>query len=294
MANGILPAAALVPATYGLLSVADVTVTTDADYQWQQGFAAQFNSRPQLIRLLNRHTGIVPDGTVYDAGDHPMPQFEDIEPFYIELVYKGSSFGLSWEDKVEQIKDQLRAASGKAVEFELWTGASAIDNQPDTSKVQSFLTLSGDKAATVLGSGGVSPKKALSLIEGAIANSPTGGGGVIHVTRDLGSILTLQGAIKDVDGHLETVLGTKVAIGSGYIGNGPGTDQDTATDSSKWMFATGPVSVWMGEPEVVQEDAARAFKSSTNDVNITALRPAGIYFDPSIFYGVQIAIPDAP
>lgn len=293
MPNGIETAAPLVPASFGILSVADVRRTSSYD-DWVRGFSAQFNSRPQLIRLLTNSTGAVEDGVVYDANEHQSAQFELVDPFYIELTYKGSLLGSNIADQVVKAQEQLDAASGKAVEYEFWTGAAIKADNAE----QSYLTVDGDLAATVLGTGGVSPKKALSLIEGAIANSPTGAGGVIHVTRDLGSILTLQGAIKPVDNpdgtqHLETVLGTKVVIGSGYTGDGPG-DSNDATDSTKWMFATGPVTVFLGDAEVVNEDVSRSVNTSVNDINLAALRPASVYFDPSIFYAVQITIPDAP
>ncbi len=293
MPNGIETAAPLVPASFGILSVADVR-RSQSNADWVRGFSAEFNSRPQLIRILTRNTGIVDDGTVYDAYEHQIAQFEVIDPFYIELVYKGSLLGSNITEQMTKAQEQLDSATGKAVEYEFWTGVAV---KADAAE-QSYLTIEGDKAATILGSGSVAPKKALSLIEGAIANSPTGAGGVIHVTRDIGSILTLQGAIKPVDNpdgtqHLETVLGTKVVIGSGYTGDGPG-DSNDATDSTKWMYATGPVTVLLGDAEVVNEDASRSVNTNVNDINLAALRPASVYFDPSIFYAVKIAIPDTP
>lgn len=288
MPNGIETAAPLVPAAFGILSVADVRRTTSNE-DWVRGFSAEFNSRPQLIRILTRATGEVDDGTVYDANEHQTAQFEEIDTFFIELVYKGSLLGSNINEQRAKAQAQLEAATGKAVEYEFWTGAAVKADGID----QSYLTVGGDKAATVLGSGDVTPKKALSLIEGAIANSPTGAGGVIHVTRDVASVLTLQGAIKPVDQHLETVLGTKVVVGSGYTGDGP-NGADDATDSVKWMFATGPISVFLGDAEVVNEDASRSVNTSVNDINLAALRPASVYFDPSIFYAVKITIPDAP
>lgn len=288
MPNGIETAAPLVPAAFGILSVADVR-RTSSDEDWVRGFSAEFNSRPQLIRILTRSTGLVDDGTVYDADEHQIAQYEVVDPFFIELVYKGSLLGSNINEQRVKAAAQLDAATGKAVEYELWNGVAVKADGID----QSYLTVDGDLAATVLGTGGVSPKKALSLIEGAIADSPTGAGGVIHVTRDIGSILTLQGAIKPVDDHLETVLGTKVVIGSGYTGDGPG-DSNEASDTTKWMYATGPVSVLLGDAEVVNEDSSRSVNTSVNDINLAALRPASVYFDPSIFYAVQITIPDAP
>jgi hypothetical protein len=297
MANGIEPAAPLVPAPFGLLSTADVTVTA-GNATWIRGFAAQYNSRPQLVRILTRAEGIADNGTVYEAAsDADLRQSDNIDPFFIEIISKSSGMGYNDTEKRAQLVEQLETVTGKAVEFELWTGVGAISDGAE----QPYLQKDGSNGANIIGPGNATPKKALSLIEGAIADSPMGAGGVIHITRELASILTLQGAIKPVDNedtrfgaqHLETVLGTKVVVGTGYTGDGPGAG-NTATDDVQWIYGTGPVSVFLGEAEVTNEDLSRSFTPSSNDVNVSALRAAAVYFDPSIFYAVQVALPAAP
>lgn len=287
--NGIFPEQELVPAAFGVLSVADVV--TPEDDSWIRGFAAQFLSRPQVVRILSKYNGPVDNGTVYTPDDDlDRKSYEDIDPFFIEVESKLGAFNTIGSDFRGKLLKQIEAVTQKAIEYELWTGVAAIDDGSE----QSYLT---KNTSTVITTGGVTPKKALSIIEGAIAQSPTGTGGVIHMTRELGSILSLQGAIKPVDNpdgtqHLETVLGTKIIIGSGYEGTGPNAAAPAA--NTTWIYATGPVSVLLGDSEVVNEDDARSFTPSTNDVFIKAIRAASVYFDPSIFYAAQVTLPDAP
>lgn len=291
--QGIFPSQALVPASFGLLSVADLkdTASLDPKSHWLQGYSVEFDSRPQKVSILSKYTAALPSnsGIVYQASV-PDELFEDIDPFFIQVDDKGSAMGLLGQDRFSRILNQLEATTQKALEFELWTGAASIEDGAENP----YLT---QTTSTVLTTGGVAPKKALYLIEGALSNSPTGAGGVIHVSRDVASTLTLQDAIRPVTGpdgvvHLETVLGTKVIAGTGYLGNGPGLTDATATN--KWIYATGPVSVTLGDPEVVEEDLNRAFTPATNDVYLTAIRAASVYFDPSVFYAAQVTLPDIP
>lgn len=289
--QGIFPAQPVKAASFGLLSVADVV--TPEDEKWVRGFAAEFLSRPDKVQLLSALSGEVPNGVIYEPSDGTSTDtHQDVRPFFIEAINEVSGMGVRGKDPRASVLAQLEATTQKAIERELWDGPVIIADNDD----QPFLA-KGTNGPKLIGSGAVAPKKALSLIEGAIADSPTGGGGVIHVTRDLGSILSLQGAIKPVDNedgtqHLETVLGTKVVIGSGYTGSSP--DGALGSDTIKFIYATGPVTVILGESEVVNEDMNRAFTPSNNDVELRAIRPAAVYFDPSIYYTVQVTIPEAP
>jgi hypothetical protein len=289
--NGIFPAQAVQPASFGLLSVADVV--TPGDEKWVQGFSAEFLSRPDKVQLLSALTGEVPNGIVYEPAEGTSTDtFQEVHPFFIEAINEVSGMGVRGKDPRLDVLSQLEATTQKAIERELWDGPvikADDDDQPYLAKLPN--------GPTIIGAGAVSPKKALSLIEGSISNSPTGAGGVIHVTRDIGSILTLQGAIKPVDNedgtqHLETVLGTKVVIGSGYTGSSP--DGGVGDDTIKFLYATGPVTVVLGTSEVINEDMSQAFTPSNNDVEFRAIRPAAVYFDPSIYYAVQVSIPEAP
>jgi hypothetical protein len=49
--------------------------------------------------------------------------------------------------------------------------------------------------------------------------------------------------------------------------------------------------VHLGKIEIVNENLGQGVDASINDMRIKALRPAAVYFDPSIHYAVRVAIP---
>lgn len=289
--RGVYKAPDLVPAPCGILSVAQVMTHSSAKYdeRWVRGFSYEYESQP-TVRLLTVDDATVTNGELYDGtGD---AQFLEYTPFFIEVEDARSTFGVLGEDRFASVKKQLEAATQKAVEFELWEGQTAL---ADTNS-NSYLRKAG--AATVVNAGALDPITALMLLEQAIAASPVGANGVIHMTRDvaslLGSRLIYIPTQEGKSGRAMTRLGTAVVIGSGYTGAGRTSDANTtASASNKWMYATGPVEVHLGKVEVVNENLGQAItvSTNTNDLVIKALRPAAVYFDPTIHYTVRLALP---
>ena len=289
--RGIYPAPDLTPAPCGILSVARVMTHNSAEYdeRWVRGFSYEFHSQPetQLFTVNDVDTGAT--GVV---GDSTLPRFKEYEPFFIQVTETRSAFGINGEDRFEIVKKQLEAATQKAVEHELWEGHAARAE----SNGNDFLKKSG--GATVVNSGALAPATALMLLEEAITDSPTGTSGVIHMTRDVASILGSRLMYLPADGgktgKAMTRLGTEVIIGSGYTGYGRLNDSNsTASASNKWMYATGALDVHLSKPEVVNENLGQGFTASTNtnDLKIKAVRAAAVYFDPSIYYTVRLALP---
>jgi hypothetical protein len=156
--------------------------------------------------------------------------------------------------------------------------------------------LSKASAATIPVSGAKKPENALMILEQAISNSPTGQNGVIHMTRDVASILGSRLVYKkgetENSGRAMTRLGTDVIIGSGYTGNGPiGDTNAAASATNKWMYATGPVEVHLGKIEVVNENLAQGADVTINNMRIKAFRPAAVYADPSMLYTMRVTLP---
>jgi hypothetical protein len=69
-----------------------------------------------------------------------------------------------------------------------------------------------------------------------------------------------------------------------------GTVQMLATSTTKWIYATGSVDVYVGKSEVVNETLAQGYDVATNQNNmrIKAQRPAAAYFDPEVHYAVKV------
>lgn len=70
---------------------------------------------------------------------------------------------------------------------------------------------------------------------------------------------------------------------TGYI-------QQIGTYSTKWIYGTGTVRVFLGDVDVVNDNLAQAYDVSgnANDMRIKAIRPAAVYFDTSIHLAVRV------
>lgn len=286
--RGYFPPAELTPASSGLLSVATVETHSGREYdeRWVRGFDYEFDTLP-TVRLLTTNDDVVTNGELYDGTRSD--RYNTYIPFFVEVEDFRSAFDLPGEDRFKRVKKQLEAATQKAVEVELWDGRAALGDANDN------LFLSKASTASLAASGAFAPHIALMYLEEAIANSPTGEEGYIHMTRDVASYLgssILHKETNEKGPHLITRLGTRVVIGSGYSGNGPvGTANAEASATNKWMYATGAIQVHLGKVEVVNDSLAQGVDAAVNDMRIKAYRPAAVYFDPSIHYTVRVTLP---
>ena len=290
--RGVYPAPELKPTPCGLLSVARVMSHNAANYdeRWVRGFSYEFDSY-STIRILSVNDETVSGGELFDADGEP--NYLEYQPFFIESEVFQSTLGLPGEDRMAIALAQLEAATQKALETELWDGLAA---QAETNS-NNYLTKTGE--STIAAVGAYAAEAALFHLEQAIANSPYGGNGVIHMTRDVATILGSKIKFDEFDplpgdrlGKLRTRLGTEVVVGSGYSGNGPiGNANATASATNRWMFATGPIDVHLSKPEIVNDTLSQGVNASINDITIKAVRAAAVYFDPSIHYAVRVAVP---
>lgn len=286
--RGVYPAGELVPAACGILSVARVTEHTESDERWLQNFSYEFDSQPSFVRLLTVDDASVSNGQLSD--NQSDQRYADYQPFYIDVEDFASTFGLLGQDRFERVVNQLNTVTQKAVEFEYWDGNAA------KADATGNFYLSKAATATVPNAGAFAPNISLMYLEQAIADSPVGEGGVIHMTRDIASILGSRLIYKkgedEYSGRAMTRLGTHVVIGSGYSGNGPvGATGATASATNKWMYATGPVNVHLGKIEVVNDNLAQGADVTINNMRIKAYRPAAVYSDPSLHYAMRVTIP---
>ncbi|UDL15877.1 hypothetical protein QEH42_gp086 [Microbacterium phage Pumpernickel] len=290
--NGIVPPSPLEVAPCGLFSVARVVKHREDEEHWIGGFHVESDAFPTVTLRTNTDAEITAgQGVIYDGSDDS--DTYQATPFFVELSAKATSvdFLRDGEDLSPTMEKQVKAVTQKAVERELWEGI-ATQNALPASKASFLRRASADGGAEVVTSGGVSPEKALALIEQSISNSPTGGRGVIHMTRDVASSLgsRLRYFEKneiDENTYAVTRLGTLVVVGSGYTGAGPlGAAGTEASATNKWMYVTGGVQVDLGKPMVTA-----ASEVSTNDHIARISFPVAVHFDPSIFYAAQVTLP---
>lgn len=286
--RGVYDAPEIKTTPCGLLSVANVMTHTAREYdeRWIRGFSYIYDTEGTL-RILTTNDDSVTGGELFNSDD--LDRYKDYDPFYIEVEDFSSSFGILGVDRIAKIKKQLEAGTQKAVERELWDGLAATA----ASNTNVFLA---NADSEVVHAGAHDAYMALYHLEQAIADSPLGEQGVIHMTRDVASVLgsRLTFGLDDRENKFftQTRLGTPVIVGSGYSGNGPAEDQNAAASiSNKWMYATGPVEVHLGKVEVVNENLGQGADAAINSIRLKATRPAAAYFDPSIHYSVRVALP---
>jgi hypothetical protein len=290
--DGNFPASDLYPAPGGVLSVAKVTTHTARQYdeRWIRRFSQEFDSQPSYVRLLTVNDATVTNGELTD--NQSELRYFDYVPFFIDVEDFASTFGLPGQDRFKRVLNQLEAVTQKALEYELWEGVAA---QAETAaNGNMYLRKAGE--ATIPVSGAKKPENALMILEQAIADSPLGEKGVIHMTRDVASILGSRLIfVRKDDGtkKIMTRLGTKVVVASGYTGNGPiGDAAAAASATNKWMFATGPIHVHLGKSELVHDDLSQGVDATINNMRIKASRPAAVYADPSMLFAMRVTLPN--
>lgn len=289
--QGVYESHDLTPAPAGLLSVARVMEHTARahDERWVREFSQEYDSLPTSVQLLTVNDETVSGGVLStDSGSG----YLDYVPFYIDVEDFSSTFGILGEDRFARVIAELESVTQKAIEREFWEGKAA--QAETTANTNMYLTKSG--LPTVPVSGAFKPENALMHIEQAIASSPVGETGVIHITRDvasiLGSRLVYLKAKDDKPAQVMTRLGTPVIIGSGYTGNGPiGDGNAAASSTNKWIFATGSVDVHLGKIEVVNDTLAQGADVTINNMRIKAYRPAAVLSDPAMHFAMRVTLP---
>jgi hypothetical protein len=217
--------------------------------------------------------GLCSEGTFREKAegeDRPQASFD---PFVLYLPVTCSSLG--WQDLAEMAVVTLDVTTSHGVEQVL---AQGFDNAPLTNN-----PFFGDANLTILGGATESPAVALAYLEDAIAG--TGRGGVIHAAP--GTLAALNPALTYSDeGQLYTTgSGTPVVSGSGYIDTDPDGGSTPAADQD-WMFATGPVRVYLGE--ITVPPIAEALDRSDNTVTFRAERPVLALWDTALQVGVLV------
>lgn len=215
--RGVFPAPQIEPTEFGLFAVAKPNdhLTAEMDEEWVRGFYQMYNTLPNYVRNWDETSS-----TSYVVSSNPAsPLYRELKPIFIEVEDYRSTFDLPAEDKFTRAKLQLEGVSQKALEYELWNGEIALEQ--DLPNVY----MSKPTVTVIAGGTAYSPVRAMSLLEHYIGEmSPAGEHGVIHLTRDAFFLIaTNSGVFIHSEGkeHIQTATGTPVIIGSGYSGDGP-------------------------------------------------------------------------
>lgn len=281
--TGIFEAPKITPSEFGLLSLVKPETRSKED-QWVRGFSQEWDT--SLYSATNYDDTDTTSESV--ASDATPTRYDEIKPFFIEAEDYRSTLGFVGLDYIARVKRQLEGVTQKAIELELWDGAIR-KGESHANKA-----LSDASATLVNGTTALSISRALALLDFTMGStSPCGENGIIHMTKDAAGLLASNYMIfhNEEKGHLQTISGTKIVVGSGYTGTGPdGATGATASATNKWMYGTGTVKVFLGDVDVVTDNLAQSYDVSgnQNDMRIKAIRPAAVYFDTTIHLAVRV------
>lgn len=251
----------------------------DASTRWQQGMAW----RPELCPATQ--------GFDYceDIAELPSDEGDDI------AYYRPVGLRVPYFCPVRQVRDidldrarrQLDAASSFLLAQELWTGAITHANQyeaPTGSQVENYsFALSG---ATVVGTAFTDPASALGALDSAVREAMKGTAqAYLHMPSELAQLAPYN--FRREGNLLLTEQDSVVVVDGGYPTTGP---DNTATDGSAWMFATGPVTVRFTDIDVIT-DPVQTIDRGMNLREIWAQRFAAATFDPCTLFAVEVTLP---
>jgi hypothetical protein len=218
-------------------------------------------------------------------------------PFAITASDTCSTLGITASDREARVRRQLMAITPKAVERELWNGALSQAAGHGTSGENENRWLTNDDVtdgSTLVTSAGVSAKRAVSLLEGALANCGAGTRGMIHMPRTVASLADTFLQVEEVgtdEGtkqRLVTKLGTVISAGVGYTGTDPG--DDAPATNRLWIYATGLVTVHLGPISVLGESRGQMVDISDNTMKTHAERGAAVVWDGCCHFAAEVDI----
>lgn len=210
------------------------------------------------------------------------PMYET-DPFVLEAAYGcklvANGGATAIEDYQRLVMSHLELGTPKALEFQFWTNTLGSRMQSLDSSATEITGLTS--AATVVTGATIFDRQVgLAMAGSALANCGAGTQGMIHAPAFLVELWYGDGLLTiDDGGYLVTnVRRDRVVAGSGYPGTGPsGVAAITALQT--WIFATGPVEVYLGDTMPLEQEVSEGLDRHTNDVVFRAERQALIRFD---------------
>lgn len=207
------------------------------------------------------------------------------EPFTVYGGFSCSPVGFDEADMRERSLAALVNVEQRAVEDVFLTGAT--DN---AVAVLPFLANTGTTddgvdvtypTVTTITATPVDPVVGVGLLEEAMGGC-YGGVPVLHLPRVLGASLSSNGTVTREGERIVTMLGSRVAFGTGYTGLvAPGGG--AAAADVRWLYATGSVVVRRGAPSFAGIGIAETLDRDDNAVVALSERTYSVGFDCCLF-----------
>jgi hypothetical protein len=242
--TSILDAPPLVAPRYGLLSVPGVE--QEGPGRWQNGVNT-FGEPAQEPWTWDPCS----TGTFRVKPEESLIGTERFDPFGVGLTVTCSRLGAPAD-----LSDRLERALRAKLSF-------AIERAISRANVVTSNGWLGDTNMDALASGGaVTPDVGLSYLENAIGAE--GVHGIIHADPATVAAWGFD-KVRVVGDHLETVNGTFVASGGGYIGSDPASGS-TPAEGQSWAYATAGLEVRLTDPNLITGDESEVLDRALNDL----------------------------
>lgn len=278
MANGrqLANPPVFTPLPFGLLSSA-VDATATAPPHWRAGVTWQSHC-PGADGTYDPCGALSAEGAVPDAPDKAVTSeflLRGATPFTVYAKFACSPIGF-WEQSPTLATEALTRVEGFETERIFETGlAPRVGGSTETVyphlRADADFTAPGDyamlqSAVDVITANPVDATEAFGRIEAALAECYNGVG-VLHVPAILSGEVQARALVQARGSQLTTLMGNRVALGSGYSGAAP---DGTVVDSVAWVYATGAVFYYRSEIDVMQP--VETFDRSVNTVEALAER----------------------
>lgn len=278
MFTEVPPVQAAAPTT-GLL-VSAIRPRGESEQSWVNGFAWRTERCPTW-------QGYEPCDTLATA---PAADGNGIE-YHRPVAYRvrDECTTLSGEFDTSRVERMADAVASHVIAEELWEGtitqANPYDTRDETGRTNNYLAR---PTATIVGVGPYPIHEAVGLLEEAARRDAGGQQVVIHMPLRL---VEADGIDIVRNGNLMyTRAGSLVIADSGYTGTGPAGE--AASDTSAWLYATGPVTVRTTNVDIGTEPAS-TLDRSINRRTVWANRVFAATFDPCTHFAIQAALPGA-
>jgi hypothetical protein len=217
---------------------------------------------------------------VLDGNGSP---FGEASPFIVYGHWSCLSTGYNPRSAQDLATQHLIGREQQRVEQAFWSGdLGNVPNLAGTGTAPDPVTLAGGTA--------MGPAAAVALLEDFIGAN-YGSLGVIHMTRGTALELVSLRVLESVGNgsRLQTAVGTPVAAGSGYSGEGPAGSPAPGAGES-WAYVSPAVFGYRGEIETSSSVPGDLFDRGTNQLTAIAERSYLLGFDPCGVGAVKVKL----
>lgn len=263
---------------FGILSPATTVIERHDDY-WISSF--DYEIKDARVKVDNALIlGAATPSEIVSIVPNTGETYGHYFPFDIEAEVEHSTLGVTPEQIEADAKRALDIVSQKAIETEFWTGGIAkLLTETNDNR---YLASTNSQDVTPTPGTAVKPRYGQALLEGALGGATIGSIGTIHAPRAVAGVLKLE----QDDSTLFTKLGNTVVAGTGYSKLGP--TGVAAGPNQYWMYATGPVTVILGDMNVTPGKVYQAIDTGINTIKYYVDRPAAVTWSTSNVYAVLV------